>query len=185
MTNHRNRWARVAERIVQRRTELGLHNRADLIQVSGVSEPTVRRLEQGAPRGEPSASVKARVAFGLRWTADAIDLLLKGKQPEDLYEALERLQAGGATNGQVMELQAQIEDWEFRRRALKPADEPPSIDEITRRLDELVELVRSLERGQEMLAEGQSAGLAALEGALPRILAAVEGSPPSSRRAAQ
>jgi hypothetical protein len=61
----------------------------------------------------------------------------------------------------------------------------PSVDEITRRLDEIAELVRSLERGQQILAKGQKSGLGALERALPRLLAAAEVIDPSSRQAAQ
>lgn len=165
MTNHQNRWAAVGNRIVQRRIELRLHNRSDLVQISGVSEPTIRHLEQGDPRGEPSASVKARLAFGLHWMPDAIDQLLNGQEPEDLRDAANRLEkVGGSQLGQV---QAEIADWEYRKRTLKSQDDGLPGEEIRQRLALIEEKLESLLQGQISGLEVQNEIRATLHERLP------------------
>jgi hypothetical protein len=78
MTEHN--WSVVATAIAERMDELAW-DQATLVRVSGLSDPFVRGMMNGTPRGSPRPANLRRLAIGLGWTPDSIDRLLAGEDP--------------------------------------------------------------------------------------------------------
>lgn len=95
-------WARVAETVKRRRTDLGLSQRAAALR-AGLSPTTWGQLETHAQKIDDLT--KPKVARALNWTTDSIDRLLAGEEPtvdpdakepatiEEVDDRLSRLEA--------------------------------------------------------------------------------------------
>lgn len=92
-------WGRVADSVRSRMASLVI-DQAELVRRSGLSDPFVRAIMRGEPRGNPRPANLARLAVALGWTPDSIDRLLDGDDPteveisqrDDVEYRLERLE---------------------------------------------------------------------------------------------
>jgi len=88
MTNQDERWGEVGSAVMFRRAERG-YSRADLERMADVSEPTIRHLEQGKPRGDLRPDTRHRLCVSLGWVPNSLDEILAGREPIKIDVALE------------------------------------------------------------------------------------------------
>ena len=81
MTDHSDRWPAVAAAVKARMEALGYFDNAPFVRASGLSEPFVRGVLTGAPRGNPRRSSLMRLCKALGWNGDSIDAILDGQPP--------------------------------------------------------------------------------------------------------
>lgn len=76
MNDHSHRWQSVAAAVAGRMREMGMLDNASLIRASGLSEPFVRGVLAGTPRGTPRRSSIVKLCTALGWTDSSIDQIL-------------------------------------------------------------------------------------------------------------
>ena len=59
-------WQRLAQMVNDRVADLGI-DQAELVRRSGLSQPTVRCIMEGDPRGRPRPKSLRKLAVGLGW----------------------------------------------------------------------------------------------------------------------
>lgn len=136
-------WERVADYVARRMDELNI-DQADLVRRSGMSDPTVRAIMAGTPRGMPRDKSRRRVSMGLGWSPGSIDSILDGGEPT--------VEASPTGNGAVS----------------SPVDDDVR-DRVARLEESLEEFRTSVESSFDAMAAEQRrlvAGMAALRGAL-------------------
>lgn len=84
MNDHSHRWQSVAAAVAGRMREMGMLDNASLIRASGLSEPFVRGVLAGTPRGTPRRSSIVKLCTALGWTDSSIDQILAGADPTPL-----------------------------------------------------------------------------------------------------
>lgn len=108
-------WELVAETVKRRRTALGLSQRRAADR-AGLSPTTWGSLEKHHQRIDDLS--RPRFCRALGWTADSIDRILQGEEPEiDDQAALEPI----SMEDQIIELRAQL--GELRAMVIELADE--------------------------------------------------------------
>ncbi len=80
MTNRFDRWQPVVDAVNARMDDLGLIQ-ADVVKLSGLSDPTVRAFMTGKFRGVPREPVPTKLCRGLGWSTDSVKLILAGQKP--------------------------------------------------------------------------------------------------------
>jgi len=81
MNDRNDMWAAVAT-LVTARMAAAVMSQADLVRASGLSDPLVRGIMCGNPRGEPRPVNLAKASTALGWSADSIARILEGGEPE-------------------------------------------------------------------------------------------------------
>jgi DNA-binding Xre family transcriptional regulator len=114
-------WTEVHDAVDARRIELGW-SRNDLFNATGTSHATFSHMKnQGRAIGRPDKVTALCSALG--WTADSVDLILAGGEPQLADES------DNQTTEQMLEVLQQMVDDNRRLRA--------ELDALARRLDEL------------------------------------------------
>jgi len=73
-------WQRLANAVNDRVVELGI-DQAELVRRSGLSQPTIRSIMDGDPRGLPRPKSLRKLAVGLGWSAGSVEIVMAGGAP--------------------------------------------------------------------------------------------------------
>jgi transcriptional regulator with XRE-family HTH domain len=114
MNNRDNMWEEVAKHVISRMKDLGM-SQAELVRASALSDPLVRGLMRGTPRGNPKETNLIKASMALGWSPDSIDRILVGGEPvlsfavgrpdDDLRAQLDELrQEGRVTRAMIRDL---------------------------------------------------------------------------------
>lgn len=82
MSDQEQRWQRVVESVLLCMDDLGMHNQADLVHASGLSDATVRQFMTGKFRTAPRAATIRKLEDALLWDAGTVQILLDGGTPD-------------------------------------------------------------------------------------------------------